>query len=68
MPEALKSARFIDGVCQRYSVLPSQLDHEDLSFVRMLALLGDAGDFGEPNVQQSPAEPDSPLADLMESI
>jgi hypothetical protein len=69
VPEVLAAARFVDGICQRYSVLPSQLEHEDLALIRMLGVLSDAGDLGgksEPVAEQN--EPDSPLADLMETI
>lgn len=60
----------IDGICQRYSVLPSQLEGEDLALMRMLNVLYEAGDLGDRDDKarpRAPREPDSPLASLMES-
>jgi len=48
-PWELKKARFIDGLCQRYSCLPSQLLEEDVDLiVKMHSILMLAGD-GETN-------------------
>tara|TARA_Y100000593_G_scaffold92787_1_gene185505 strand:- start:2504 stop:2695 length:192 start_codon:yes stop_codon:yes gene_type:complete len=38
-PLALVQAELIDGLCQRYSVLPSQLLNEDVSLLRMLEMV-----------------------------
>jgi len=38
-PIELEQARAIDGLCQRYSCLPSQLLNEDVSLLRMLSLV-----------------------------
>jgi len=36
-PWELESAEMIDGLCQRYSCLPSALLSEDVTILRMLA-------------------------------
>ena len=33
-------AEIVDGICQRYSCLPSQLMTEDVGILRMLAIVG----------------------------
>ena len=38
-PLALEQAELIDGICQRYSVLPSELLREDISLLKMLHLV-----------------------------
>ena len=38
-PWELEEAELIDGVCQRYSCLPSQLLEEDATILRMLAIV-----------------------------
>lgn len=38
-PWELESAELIDGLCQRYGCLPSQLLAEDATIMRMLAVV-----------------------------
>ena len=38
-PWALEEAELIDGLCQRYNCLPSQLMAEDATIMRMLAIV-----------------------------
>ena len=38
-PVELETAEIIDGICQRYSCLPSQLLAEDVGILRMLAIV-----------------------------
>ena len=38
-PWELESAEMIDGLCQRYSCLPSALLSEDVTILRMLAVV-----------------------------
>ena len=38
-PWELEEAELIDGLCQRYSWLPSQLMAEDATILRMIALV-----------------------------
>jgi hypothetical protein len=38
-PWELEEAELIDGFCQRYSCLPSQLLKEDATILRMLAIV-----------------------------
>ena len=38
-PLALEQAELIDGICQRYSVLPSALLREDIGLLKMLHLV-----------------------------
>ena len=38
-PWELEEAELIDGFCQRYSCLPSQLLEEDATILRMLAIV-----------------------------
>ena len=38
-PWELEEAELIDGLCQRYSCLPSQLMAEDATILRMMALV-----------------------------
>ena len=39
-PVELEMAEIVDGICQRYSCLPSQLMAEDVGILRMLAIVG----------------------------
>jgi hypothetical protein len=39
-PVELEMAEIVDGICQRYSCLPSQLMTEDVGILRMLAIVG----------------------------
>ena len=39
-PAELELAEIVDGICQRYSCLPSQLMTEDVGILRMLAIVG----------------------------
>ena len=41
-PWELEEAELIDGLCQRYSCLPSQLMAEDVTLLRMLAIVQEA--------------------------
>ena len=34
-------AEIVDGICQRYSCLPSALMDEDVGIMRMLAIVGE---------------------------
>ena len=38
-PIALQQAELIDGICQRYSVLPSQVLKEDISLLKRLHIV-----------------------------
>ena len=38
-PWELEEAELIDGLCQRYSCLPSQLMGEDVRLLRMVAIV-----------------------------
>ena len=38
-PWELEAAQLIDGLCQRYGCLPSQLLQEDVTLLRMLAVV-----------------------------
>ena len=38
-PLILQNAELIDGLCQRYSVLPSQLVKEDVSLLRLMHIV-----------------------------
>ena len=38
-PWELEEAELIDGLCQRYSCLPSQLMTEDVTLLRMVAIV-----------------------------
>ena len=38
-PWELEEAELIDGLCQRYSCLPSQLMVEDVTLLRMVAIV-----------------------------
>ena len=40
-PVELDMAEVVDGICQRYSCLPSALMHEDVTVLRMLAIVGE---------------------------
>ena len=40
-PVELERAEIIDGICQRYSCLPSQLLAEDVGILRMLAIVSE---------------------------
>jgi len=40
-PIDLEMAEIVDGICQRYSCLPSQLMTEDVGILRMLAIVGE---------------------------
>ena len=37
----LELAEIVDGLCQRYSCLPSQVMGEDVGILRMLAIVGE---------------------------
>jgi len=37
----LELAEILDGLCQRYSCLPSQVMAEDVGILRMLAIVGE---------------------------
>ena len=39
-PQELQWAEIIDGLCQRYSCLPSQAMAEDVGVLRMLDIVG----------------------------
>ena len=39
-PLELYQAEIIDGICQRYSCLPSELYREDVSLMRLLHIVG----------------------------
>jgi len=39
-PSELQWAEIIDGLCQRYSCLPSQVMAEDVGILRMLDIVG----------------------------
>jgi hypothetical protein len=47
-PVELEMAEIVDGICQRYSCLPSQLLDEDVGILRMLAIVGE-GKVEEPS-------------------
>ena len=38
-PSSLTSAELVDGICQRYSCIPSQILTEDVSLIRMLQIV-----------------------------
>lgn len=38
-PLQLASAELVDGICQRYGCLPSQLMEEDVSLIRILEIV-----------------------------
>lgn len=38
-PLQLVSAELVDGICQRYGCLPSQLMEEDVSLIRILEIV-----------------------------
>jgi hypothetical protein len=40
-PVELDMAEIVDGLCQRYSCLPSQLMAEDIGILRMLAIVSE---------------------------
>ena len=40
-PAELELAEIIDGICQRYSCLPSELLREDVGILRMLAIVSE---------------------------
>jgi len=40
-PTELEMAEIVDGICQRYSCLPSALMDEDVGIMRMLAIVGE---------------------------
>ena len=40
-PVELEMAEVVDGICQRYSCLPSHLLAEDVGILRMLAIVGE---------------------------
>jgi len=37
----LEQAEMVDGICQRYSCLPSELMAEDVGILRMLAIVSE---------------------------
>lgn len=39
-PVELEIAEIVDGLCQRYSCLPSQVMSEDVGILRMLDIVG----------------------------
>ena len=39
-PVELYQAEIVDGICQRYSCLPSELYKEDVSLMRLLHIVG----------------------------
>ena len=39
-PPELQRAEIIDGLCQRYNCLPSQVMNEDVGILRMLDIVG----------------------------
>jgi hypothetical protein len=43
-PGALVWAEMVDGLCQRYHCLPSELEREDVSLLWMLEILNERGD------------------------
>ena len=47
-PVELEMAEVVDGICQRYSCLPSQLLAEDVGILRTLAIVGE-GKVEEPS-------------------
>ena len=47
-PTELELAEVVDGICQRYSCLPSQLKAEDVGILRMLAIVTE-GKVEEPS-------------------
>ena len=40
-PVELEVAEIVDGMCQRYSCLPSQLLAEDVGVIKMLAIVSE---------------------------
>ena len=40
-PNELELAEIVDGICQRYSCLPSAVMAEDVGILRMLAIVGE---------------------------
>ena len=42
MPDEVQRALMVDTLCTRYGVLPSQLIAEDVSMLRMLAIVAEA--------------------------
>jgi hypothetical protein len=66
---ALAEAEYIDGICQRYSCLPSAVDAEDTYLHRMIAILDAAGSLN-PGTKVEPAKAGSEadLADMMETL
>ena len=47
-PVELEMAEIVDGICQRYSCLPSTVLAEDVGILRMLAIVGE-GKVEEPS-------------------
>jgi hypothetical protein len=39
-PIELEAAEIVDGICQRYSCLPSQVMAEDVGILRLLNIVG----------------------------
>tara|TARA_Y100000296_G_C5177012_1_gene260671 strand:+ start:123 stop:311 length:189 start_codon:yes stop_codon:yes gene_type:complete len=40
-PVELEAAEIVDGICQRYSCLPSEIMAEDVSILRLLNIVGE---------------------------
>jgi len=48
-PWELEAAQLVDGLCQRYGCLPSQLLQEDVTVLRMLAVVAEGQPEQETN-------------------
>jgi len=50
-PLALAQAELVDGICQRYSVLPSEVLKEDVGLIKLvqIAVLGEDNKHGKPS-------------------
>ena len=61
-PWALQKAKLIDGLCQRYSCLPSQLMKEDADLILpMIKILG----YDKENPEQEKLRNDPMMTDLL---
>lgn len=68
-PWELQKARIIDGLCQRYSCLPSQLFKEDLDIIfKTHTILQLAGDHDEDKNEQPIKSTAHELANISKSL
>ena len=65
-PWPLAKAKLIDRICQRYSCLPSQLLDEDISLLRSLNILGEAGELNVAS--EDGTKPNNGAGDIESSL